>query len=361
MYLMPFDFLTPRVERLSADGRWSTLHPGGALGRLRPAVVLLPRELTAFSLFESAALPWSRRGQAARLHARTGSPYLESAYALTPAGKDYGVWWWDEARAAPLLQARFGAVRPIVRPETLAQPAGSGWRIVRLAEGYEAQHWSEARLVASAWRRDRFDASAWLAFVRSQRGAESAPEAPPPPQALPLAFNAPAFSLSASDMSREQLIATAAGGLALASIGLALFFVGQGMRVSSESETLEREAAEIRASTPGAGNLAGLETDKRKLAAYAEVEGRTSPLSAAGAAIGIVAFHDLTPTALESEEDTITLTLPYSAAGLVETLVSDFETSGYFYDVRPRTDAQGERLIMEMKVREAAPPLSAVG
>ena len=32
---MQLDFLTPRVERLSADGAWTTLHPGGAIGRLR--------------------------------------------------------------------------------------------------------------------------------------------------------------------------------------------------------------------------------------------------------------------------------------------------------------------------------------
>ena len=42
-----------------------------------------------------------------------------------------------------------------------------------------------------------------------------------------------------------------------------------------------------------------------------------------------------------------------------DSLIADFEQSGYFYDVQPRTDAQNQRLVMEMKVREAAPPLSA--
>jgi hypothetical protein len=358
---MPLDFLTPRVERLSADGAWTTLHPGGALGRLRPTVVLLARDLTAFSLFEAAGLPSSKRGQAARLHARTGSPYLEAGHALVKAGADYGVWWWDAARTGPLIRTRFGTARPDVRPETMAQPAGAGWRIVRLAEGYEAQRWRGGRMVASAWRRDRFDGPAWAAFVRSQRGVDDAPEVPPPPQTLPLAFDAPAFAMSASDLSREQLIAAGAGALALASIGLSLFFVGQGWRLSSESEALEIEAADIRAATPQASSLAGLETDKRKLAAYAEIESQTSPLTATGAAIGIVAFHDLTPTALEAEGDILTLTLPYSAVGLVETLVSDFETSGYFHNVRPRTDTQAQRLVIEMQVRESAPPLTAGG
>lgn len=358
---MPLDFLTPRVERLSADGRWTTLNEGGALGRLRPSVVLIAREMTAFSLFETGALPRSRRGQAARLHARTGSPYLESGHNLVWAGPDCGIWWWDAARIGPQVKTRFGGARPEIRPESLAQPAGVGWRIVRLAEGYEAQRWRAGRLIASAWRRDRFDAAAWTAFVRSQRGGEDAPDSPPPPQALPLAFDAPAFKVSAADLSREQMMRIGAGAFALGSIGLSLFLLGQTQRLASESEALEAEAVEIRAATPRTSSLAGLETNKRKLAAYAEIENRTNPLTATGAAIGIVAFHDLTPTALDAEGETLSLTLPYTTVSLVETLVSDFETSGYFYNVRPRTDAQGQRLIIEMQVREAAPPLSATG
>lgn len=358
---MPLDFLTPRVERLSADGRWTTLNEGGALGRLRPTVVLVAREMTAFSLFEAAGLPRSKRGQAAGLHARTGSPYLESGHTLVWAGADCGVWWWDAARIGPQVRARFGGARPEVRPETLSQPAGVDWRIVRLADGYEAQRWRAGRLVASAWRRERFDVQTWTAFVRSQRGVDDAPEGPPTPQTLPLAFDAPAFALSASNLSREQMIGAGAGALAMVSIGLSLFFVGQAQRLSSEREVLETEAVEIRAATPQTSTLSGLETNKRKLAAYAEIEGETNPLTATGAAIGIVAFHDLTPTALDAEGETLSLTLPYTAVPLVETLVSDLETSGYFYDVRPRTDAQGQRLIIEMLVREAAPPLSAAG
>jgi len=132
---MPLDFLTPRVERLSADGRWSTLNEGGALGRLRPTVVLLARELTAFSLFEAGGLPRSKRGLAARLHARTGSPYLESGHALVWAGADCGVWWWDAARIAPSLKSHFGGARPEVRPETLAQPAGVAAKAFRYGCG----------------------------------------------------------------------------------------------------------------------------------------------------------------------------------------------------------------------------------
>jgi len=356
---MQFDFLTPRVERVFADGRWAEVHPGGAGGRLRPPVVLLARELTAFSLFETANLPRARRGQAARLHARMGSPYMLSGSALVKSGADFGVWWWDAETVNALVAARHGARTLVVRPETLAQPPGAGWRIVRLDEGYEAQLWRDRRLVASAWRKERFDVASWSAFTRLQRGAQDAPQSPPPPQTLPIDFSAPAFVVSASDLSQEQLIGIGAGAVVLTALGVSLFLLGQGARLSSDAAEIEKEAAQIQAATPRAAQMGGMEADRRKLAAYAEIEAQTNPLSAAGAAIGIVAFHDLTPTALEAEGETLTLTLPYTAVALADVLIADFEGSGYFYDVRPRTDAQNQRLIIEMRTREAAPPLTA--
>lgn len=356
---MQLDFLTPRVERLSADGAWTTLHPGGAIGRLRTPVVLLARELTVFSRFETAALPKNRRRQAARLHARTGAPYLNAAFLVIKSGADFGLWWWDAERVDALVRQRWGGQIPALRPETLAQPAGRGWRIVRLTEGQEAQYWRDGQLQASAWRRERFDAAAWAAFTRVQRGAEDAPETPPGPQALPIDYDGPAFSLSTTEITREQAVGAAGAALATTAICAALLLAGQGARLSSDAKEIEVETAEIQAQTPRAGALQGLETNRRRLAAYRQVEERTSPLSAAGAAIGIVAIQDLTPLALDVQEDSLSITLPYSAVGRADSLIADFEQSGYFYDVQPRTDAQNQRLVMEMKVREAAPPLSA--
>src|SRR5690606_37656970 len=144
---------------LSADGALSVVHAGGAIGRvLRRPVLLLARDLCAFGLFSTAALPRRRRRQAAMLHARLAAPYLRAGSALSKAGDDYGVWWWDAARVEALLAAQEGLTgAPVLTPETLAQPRGEGWRIVRLMQGYEAQLWRDKALVASAWRRDRYD------------------------------------------------------------------------------------------------------------------------------------------------------------------------------------------------------------
>lgn len=354
---MRLDFLTPRIDRLRADGALEAVHSGALMGRLfRRPVVLLARDLCAFALFETAALPKNRRRQAARLHARTASPYVAGGAALVKSGEDFGVWWWDLARVAPMIAGR-GDVS--LRPETLAQPVGRDWRIVKLGHGYEAQHWRDGALRASAWRPARYDVAAWTAFARTQRDARvEAPATPPPAVTLPVDLASEAFSLARAEITREQAIGLGLGGLAVASASVFALMLGQTVQTGNEAKKIETETAEIQAATPRQADTLALEGDRRMLASFREIEGRTSPLSAAGAAIGVVAIHDLTPLALDAQEDTLTVTLPYEAVRLADQLVAEFEGSGYFYDVRPRTDAAGQRLLIEAKVREAAPPLS---
>lgn len=358
---MQLDFLTPPVRRLNADGSLELVHEGSLVGRLRRPVVLLARNLCTFAWFDAAALPRGRRTQAAALYARTATPYVVSASALVKSGDDFGVWWWDVERIQTLLNAANKTSKPILRPETLAQPTGSGWRIVKLAQGYEAQLWANKGLRASVWRRDRFDAPAWSAFTRLQRAAPAAEASPPPAENLPIATDSEAFALSAAHISREQAIGLSAAAFATVAVCASLFLLGQGLKLSSDSNDIEQEAATIRTSTPRAGATAAMEQDRKRLIAYREVEERTNPVSAAGAAIGIVAFHDLTPSALEAGENTLTLTLPYDALDKADALIEDFQGSGYFYDVQPRTDAPNKTIIFEMKTREAAPPLTAAG
>lgn len=358
---MPINFLTPRVERLRADGAFQAVHEGGALGRFRRPVVLLSRDLCAFALFETGSLPRARRRQAARLHARTASPYLDSGAVLSRAGDDIGVWWWDMDRVGPAVAARYETVRPVLRPETQAQPTGRDWRIVKLEHGYEAQLWRGRALIASAWRLGRFDGAAWAAFTRTRRDAPPAPSEPPPAQSLPLDFDAEAFRFSPGEIGREQGAALAFGAAAATACACAAFVMGQGAQFEADAAEIEAETAEIRAATPRPAAMRALEIDRQTLTAYREIEERTNPLSAAGAAIGITAFHDLTPTAIDVDEDQLTLTLPYVAAQNVDALVAEFEGSGYFHDVRPRTDQVSRTLVFEMKIREAAPPLGADG
>lgn len=358
---MQLAFLTPPIDRLRADGVFERVHDGGFAGRLRAPVLLLSRDLCAFSLFDTANLPRSRRRPAARLYARTASPYIAGGVALVTCADDFGIWWWDLERIGPMVEAHYGKASPAIRPETLAQPVGSGWRIVALGDGYEAQLWRARCLVASVWRKDRFDAAGWVAFTRLQRTSEPAPDLPPAQQSLPIAPDSEAFSLARIQISREQATGTALAGFAVVIASSIAFLLGQGVQLSQDSQAIEKETAEILQATPQAGATRALEVDRQKLAAYRQLEERTNPVSAAGAAIGIVAYHDLTPTSLEAAEGQLTLTLPYSAVDRADELVAEFEGSGYFYDVSPRTDSANQSLIFEMKTREAAPPLSAGG
>lgn len=309
-------------------------------------------------MFETAGLPKNRRLQAARLHARTASPYAAGGARLVRCGNDYGIWWWDLERIAPLLVEKAFVSTAALRPETLAQPSGSGWRIVHLAEGYEAQYWSTSGLIASTWRSDRFDTATWSAFSRLVRGAAPAPETPPVPIRLPIAPDSEAFSLVLAEMSRNQVLGLAAGSAATLLAGATLFLLGQGLALRTDMAEVQKETAEIRLATPRAGLTAGLETDRQRLTAYRQAEERTNPITATGAAIGIASLYDLTPTAIEVVDGLLTMTLPYAAGRRADDLVAEFEGSGYFFDVRPRTDAAAQSLIIEMQVREAAPPLS---
>ncbi len=350
------DFLTPRTEFLNSAGRRETLHPGGLLGRLRRPVLLLARDLCAFELFETANLPASRRRQAARLRAISASPYAAASYRLVPVGADFGIWWWDLDRLGDAaLQAEIVA-RYAARPETLGQPRGSGWRVVKLRSGYELQLWTAAGLIASTWRRPRVDATVWRQFTRLQR--EGGPEEPPTPVQLPLSLTAPAFAFSRPEMSRQAAIAYG-GVLAAVLVGaFTLFLYAQGLQLKSETAKVVEQTETLRAATPPASVLSTVEGDRQMLAAYNEVESRTNPLSSAGAAIGILALHDLSPVSMESDRDLVSVVLPYSAMSKIDNLVLDFEESGYFYDVEPHTEGDAQRLVIEMKVRSGAPPLS---
>lgn len=358
---MKIDFLIPSIDRLGSDGAIESVHPGGALGRFRRPVLLIARDLCAFSRFETAALPKSRRRQAARLHARVASPYVVSGAALVKAGADFGVWWWNLDQLAPQVAARYPRGGAAIRPETLAQPIGEGWRIVRLQNGYEAQFWNNGALIASAWRKQRFDEPAWAAFTRLQRSVDDAPETPPHAQTLPVAYDSEAFASAWTDITREQAIAMAAGGFAVATSCLAFFFLGQGVQLSQRADKLNLEAAELRASTPRASAVQAVDLDRQRLAAYQEVESRTNPISAAGAVIGVLALQEITPSALDITDEGVRVTLPYAAVTRAEELVKEFQDSGYFRDIEPRTDAPNRTLIIEMKTIARAQAPSAAG
>lgn len=360
---MPIDFLTPRIDRLSADGACQTVHPGGAVGRhLRRPVLLLSRELCSFSLFSAANLPPRQRKQAASLYARATAPYVRSSARLTKAQADFGIWWWDADRVESLMTAAgLSGASPLICPESLSQPPAQGqgdsWRIVRLAHGYEAQLWRDKALLATAWRRDRFDLTSWQAFVRLQRGTDTAPDQPPAPSDLPIYYD-PRLITAPVELSREKLALLAGAVTIMGSLCIAAYLSGQAWQLDKDTQAVVAHTDRIRAATPKQDAVANLGDAQKMLVAYQQLEARTNPLSASGAAIGILAYHEISPTSMEADSDILRFVISYNALNTVGAVVEDLENSGYFHDVRPRTDATAQTVTIEMKLREAAPPLA---
>lgn len=361
---MRFDFLTPRIERLSSDGTIRVVSPGSILGRLvqRP-VLLLARDLCSFSLFEAAALPKTKRRQAAMLHAQTVAPYVQAKSLLAKANNGFGIWWWDTERVDRLIPADIAKTRPQICPETLAQPsphsADEHWRIVRLGEGYEAQIWRNKTLVASSWQPHRFEKAEWASFVRLQRSVDQAPSQPPAPSDLPVRFD-PNLVRTPVALTKEQMGLLAGAGVMTASLGFAAYLSGQAMEVRKQVEIVESETAFIRQTTPRPTAVENLGTAQKILVAYQELEASTNPLSSAGAAIGILAYHDISPISVRSEVDSLSLVIGYGYLGQAVLLVDDLKNSGYFYDIEPVADRGAQTLTFEMKIREAAPPLTSL-
>lgn len=341
------------------------VHPGSGLSRLlRRPVLLLPRDMCSYSLFSSANLPMTRRRQAASLQARSASPYLRPGSILIKSGTDYGIWWWDADRLESLLGAAgLASMRHAPCPESLSQPsvatADEQWRIVRLTKGFEAQVWRNKMLQASAWRPDRYVQTSWQSFVKQQRGFEAAPAEPPAPSNLPVIFN-DKLPLSRPEMSRQQMAVLAGAGVVALCLGVSTYLTGQTWQLRKEVEAVQAETDRIRASTPQSLQVATLNEAQQKLVAYQAVEARTSPLSAAGAAIGILAYHDIIPLKLSSETDKLQIVVDYSLLNKLRPVIADLETAGYFEDIRPRSEAGARTITIEMKLKDSAPPLEAL-
>ena len=338
---MPWPFPTPPLELLAADGRVTPLTPGAGRPRL-----LLARELCSFERFEPPA-GGGAGDAAARLYARTHAPFHNPGNLVRRDGAGYAIWWWDLDRVGPQLAARFGQALPTLAPETLAQPPGEGWRVVRLASGFELQCWRARALVASAWRPAAPDDAAWAAFARQQRGAEvPAPAEPPPAQTLPvLAGAALGPGRGWRDVSPVETLKL---GLTTAAVLTALataFWIGQALRLDQLSGELEQRAAAVRATTEAPRDDAA---QRRLYAAYQALGARPDPIAGLKTAIDVLRRRHLAATGFSVDGQTVTVTLPYAALPSVAAITLELQATGAFADVRPLPDSAGKAIELQM-------------
>jgi hypothetical protein len=347
---MPSPFPPSRAELMTADGRFLAVGPGGG-GRAR---VLLARELCAFERFEPAGVGRSAALAAARLYARTAGPFVNPGVTIRKAGSGLGIWWWDQDVVAAALKARFGTDRAPVAPETLAQPAGDGWRVVKGASGYEAQLWRDGDLVASSWRRAPFADSDWAAFTRMQRGeTQSAPASPPPALTLPLTPSM-AFGFSPlRDVTAGEAAMAAGAVAALAIAAFGAFQLGQGLRHADRAREAERRLA---TAAPAAPFNARDRRDAERLAGYRALAGRPRPLETLGVALAVLRRNGVEPQGFDADASGLTLVLPYAAITQTEQLARELAATGVFAEVRPTTQAGRKALELRLTPKGAATP-----
>lgn len=284
---------------------------------------------------------------AARLHAASAAPFLQAGALVEKSGRGFSIWWWDRERIDPALIEAFGARPPASAPETFTPPVGgSGWRVLRLGDGVEAQLWRDGGLVASRWRRTAFDAVAWEAFVRIQPGPGDAPTEPP---AAVTGFRAPfPRRHNGSGVSPDQLLRAAPAAVAVLLLTVAAFWLGQGLKLRSDSQELERVAALERQAAPPPTATGG--NAARRLAAFTALSERPNPVAALGVATRILRLYGVGVQAADAQGDALTLTLPYSTLSGVDRIARDMEASGVFTDVRPITNAADHTIQLRMRL-----------
>ena len=343
---MPRSFLSRPRELLTASGRFQPLEADGAAWR-QPMVVLA-RELCAFSWFDSGRASGTAAAAAARLHARTAAPFSNPGCLVRRGPGGFAIWWWDRDWLKPHLRERFGDRTALVAPETLAQPPGEGWRIVRVTHGYEAQLWNAGSLVATTWRSIPFDEAAWRAFTRVQRGAPEAPPSPPAAQHLPLsrepAVGGGLIEFSPADALRLGVVVVI-GGLAAAG-GL---FCGQALRLNALAKNAEGQADVLRRSATSPSRYDP--ELPRRIADFRQLSARPNTFAALSTALGSLNLHSIKPVGFSLEGPSITLTLPYSALGKVSIVTMELEASGEFAEVRPVTDPQSQQIDLKLVAR----------
>lgn len=336
--------LTRPIRRLRADGAVETV--AAREPALGTATVLLARSLCRFERVRTPpSLGRSAAAAAARLHARARAPFSRSGSAVVRHPEGFGVWWWDAARIEPLLEAAGVSLPVRLRPEAAAQAGPDGWRLLTEAGGLEAQRWQGGDLVESAWRRGAFDEAAWRGVAQGEGPA------PPPPVQRPLFVTGAAYGrrFLRGQGERSQL-AAAALAAGLTSLCLTTFLAGQGVGAMRRGAKARAEIVRLE-TAPGRSLRPELAARARSLGALTRMVDPPGPLETLIVARTRLAALGLEVSGFDARRDTLTVSVPDSAAAGVDLLVQALQTRTPFFDVRPQLDRGARRLTLQMRIR----------
>jgi len=295
--------------------------------------------------------------RAAEIFAESRAPIPDADCAILRGVLGYGVWWWDGARVRELVGDDWSYDPLLVLPETALRGVADGWRQLQLNDGYEAQLWREATLVASVWRRRPFTDEQWDAFVRGahEYGAgEDTPASSPVPEE---------GRLDAGAVRRVARVRPRAGwkaierGAALAILvslvaaaGLFGRAIGFDALASAERRAMAPVQSEIAARASAKGGPRDLQT-LRDIAARSETP---NPLLAGGELFRILQARGVSAATaglvFSIQDGQLRVEAPVAPTIAVEGIASDLEDSAWFSGVMPEVDASQARARLSARV-----------
>ncbi|MDR7334713.1 hypothetical protein [Roseateles asaccharophilus] len=318
--------------------------------------------------FRLGGIPAAERLDALRLQVEAWRPFDALAGRLVVAGDEGLAIVWDAVAVERQLQAADLSVeRCQVLPETLLQVArDDGLHLLRVADGYEAQHWQDGQLRASRWWAKPLSFQDWQEFVHASgatRDAAGEGHSVPTPHALEIAATtwAKHYSLHASGDASAGLERRAAlGGAVVLSVvvgalGHQLWDVyRQGNALAEQIAEVKTTAAAVLSARDATTTALG---EVEKLAAWYAVP---QPIDVIGHLHDALARSGVQIKDLDLEGNKLRLGLQLTAYATRAGIVKDLQAGGWFTDVAEvRADNARGLLVMEMRIAGARPPSAA--
>ena len=342
-------FLPANIFLLTDDG---LIKSDGSRSQ-RPVVagtVLVQRGMCRFEYFPAPlGLGNGAAERAALLAAEARAPYARPGYVVIRGILGYGLWWWDEARLLESLPSRSRRDGIQILPESLIYGVDEGVRILRLSEGFEAQCWNDATLVASTWRRGEFDARTWAVFLASSpyeeaHGGRGLP-APQSPKAQVRKLEKFVVRPRVPVWSQLQRAAYLVCALLLLPT---VFFAGEAARYESIRRADAAATAELTAlsDSTGVSGKGSLASDLELLNELAARADENPTITALAAATAILDTFDLDFESTTIENGNVQIELIGLSSSQLEPLAAALEADNLFGSVRPQLDSATGKVVI---------------
>lgn len=148
---------------------------------------MVTRALCRYSYYDLASVPVALRESVLQVKLRQPDLYDDMGTAIAWDARGVAVWRWHRPPVQEAIKARRLKIsEQFILPETLFQaPFADGVRLIKLASGYEAQHWQAGVLRHSRWWEGMPNVTDWQAFVRDSGLGLTELGNLPIPQSLP--------------------------------------------------------------------------------------------------------------------------------------------------------------------------------